>query len=223
MKPSEHGLAPQWWWKPAAEPVEEFLRESESCAKLSIKRLTTKVSSTQILFSPQKSEQAVSFLRFFVTNGALGLLLVTQRADAARGKRKASSNRRRRMPPFAVQRAPCIACLGNYNIKTRSISQFAPHFREIAPHFFGTALRFPTRASLLARKAPGTVLPNDASPRSLPRFTRRTAPPLHCFSPFATQHGDKGPSPFRKSFIFFGANAFANKTFFVDLQHQASK
>ena len=205
MKPSEHGLASQWWWKPAAEPTEEFLRESESCAKLSIKRLTTKVSSTQILFSPQKSEQAVSFLRFFVTNGALGLLLVTQRADAARGKRKASSNRRRRMPPFAVQRAPCIACLGNYNIKTRSISQF------------------PTRASLLPRKAPGTVLPNGTSARSLPRFTRRAAPPLRCFSPFATQHGGKGPSPFRKSFIFFGANAFANKTFFVDLQHQASK
>lgn len=54
MKPSEHGLAPQWWWKPAAEPAEEFLRESESCAKLSIKRLTTKVSSTQILFCPPK-------------------------------------------------------------------------------------------------------------------------------------------------------------------------
>ncbi len=223
MKPSEHGLVPQWWWRPAAEPAGEFLRESESCAKLSIKRLTTKVSSTQILFSPQKSEQAVSFLRFFVTNGALGLLLVTQRADAARGKRKASSNRRRRMPPFAVQRAPCIACLGNYNIKTRSISQFAPRFRGIAPHFSDTPPRFPTRASLLPRKVPGIVLPNGASTRSLPRFTRRTAPPLFCCSPLSTQHGDKGHSPFGKSFIFFGAKAFANKTFFVDLQHQASK
>lgn len=223
MKPSEHGLAPQWWWRPAAEPAEEFLRKSESCAKLSIKRLTTKVSSTQILFSPQKSEQAVSFLRFFVTNGAPGLLLVTQRADAARGKRKASSNRRRRMPPFAVQRAIASDRLRDYNIKTRSFSQFAPHFRGMAPRFSGTAPRFPTRASSLARKVPGIVLPNGASARSLPRFTRRTAPPLFGFSPFATQHGGKGHSPFGKSFIFFGANAFANKTFFVDLQHQASK
>ena len=158
-----------------------------------------------------------------MTSGVLPFLLITQRADAARVERKALGDLRRCMQPFAVQRAPCIACLGNYNIKTRSISQFAPRFREIAPHFFGTPPRFPTHASLLARKAPGIVLPNGASPRSLPRFTRRTAPPLHCFSPFATQHGDKGHSPFRKSFIFFGANAFANKTFFVDLQHQASK
>lgn len=223
MKPSEHGLAPQWWWKPAAEPVEEFLRESESCAKLSIKRLTTKVSSTQILFSPQKNEQAVSFLRFFVTNGALGLLLVTQRADAARGKRKAEGDRRRRMPPFAAQHAPCIACLEDYNIKTRSFSQFAPHFRGIAPHFSDTTPGFPTRACLLARKVSGMVLPNSTSARSLPRFTRRTASPLFYFSPLATEHGGKGHSPFGKSFIFFGAKAFANKTFFVDLQHQASK
>lgn len=158
-----------------------------------------------------------------MTSGALRLLLLAQHADAARIERKAQGGLRRCMQPCAVQRAPCIACLGNYNIKTRSISQFAPRFREIAPHFFGTPPRFPTHASLLARKAPGIVLPNGASPRSLPQFTRRTAPPLHCFSPFATQHGDKGHSPFRKSFIFFGANAFANKTFFVDLQHQASK
>ena len=34
---------------------------------------------------------------------------------------------------------------------------------------------------------------------------------------------EQRPFSFRKSFIFFGANAFANKTFFVDLQHQASK
>lgn len=223
MKPSEHGLAPQWWWRPAAEPTEEFLRESESCAKLSIKRLTTKVSSTQILFSPQKNEQAVSFLLFCLTNGALCLLLVAQRADAARGKRKAEGDRRRRMPPFAAQHAPCIACLEDYNIKTRSFSQFAPHFRGIAPHFSDTPPRFPTRACLLARKVPGMVLPNGASARSLPRFTRRTSPPLFYFSPLATQHGGKGHSPFGKSFIFFGAKAFANKTFFVDLQHQASK
>lgn len=223
MKPSEHGLAPQWWWKPAAEPAEEFLRESESCAKLSIKRLTTKVSSTQILFSPQKNEQAVSFLRFFVTNGALCLLLVAQRADAARGKRKAKDDLRRCMPPFAVQRAIASGRLRDYNIKTRSFSQFAPHFRGIAPHFSGTAARFPTRASSLAQKVPGMVLPNGASTRSLPRFTRRTAPPLFCCSPLSTHHGGKGHSPFGKSFIFFGAKAFANKTFFVDLQHQASK
>ena len=162
-------------------------------------------------------------LLFFVTCGALPFLLVTQRADAARVERKALGDLCRYMLPCAAQRAPCIACHGEYNIKTRSFSQFAPHFRGIAPHFFGTAPRFPTRASLLPRKAPGTVLPNGTSARSLPRFTRRTAPPLRCFSPFATQHGGKGPSPFRKSFIFFGANAFANKTFFVDLQHQASK
>ena len=158
-----------------------------------------------------------------MTSGALRLLLLAQHADAARIERKALADLRRCMQPFAAQHAPCIACLGNYNIKTRSISQFAPRFRAIAPHFFGTPPRFPTRTSLLPRKAPGIVLPNGASPRSLPRFTRRTAPPLRCFSPFATQHGDKGHSPFRKSFIFFGANAFANKTFFVDLQHQASK
>ena len=158
-----------------------------------------------------------------MTSGVLPFLLVTQRADAARVERKAQGDLCRHMLPCAAQRAPCIACLGDYNIKTRSFSQFAPHFRGIAPHFSGTALRFPTRASLLPRKAPGTVLPNGASTRSLPRFTRRTAPPLRCFSPFTTQHGDKGHSPFRKSFIFFGANAFANKTFFVDLQHQASK
>ena len=157
-----------------------------------------------------------------MTSGARRLLLLAQHADAARVERKVLGDLRRCMQPFAAQHAPCIACHEDY-IKTRSFSQFAPRFRGIAPHFFGTALRFPTRASLLARKAPGTVLPNDASPRSLPRFTRRTAPPLRCFSPFATQHGDKGHSPFRKSFIFFGANAFANKTFFVDLQHQASK
>lgn len=158
-----------------------------------------------------------------MTSGALPFLLVTQRADAARVERKAQGGLRRHMLPCVAQRAPCIACLGNYNIKTRSISLFAPRFRGIAPHFFGTPPRFPTRAFLLARKVPEIVLPNGASPRSLPRFTRRTAPPLRCFSPFATQHGSKGPSPFRKSFIFFGANAFANKTFFVDLQHQASK
>ena len=158
-----------------------------------------------------------------MTSGALRLLLLAQHADAARIERKALGGLRRCMQPCAVQRAPCIACLGNYNIKTRSISQFAPRFREIAPHFFGTPPRFPTRTSLLPRKAPGMVLPNGSSARSLPRFIRRIAPPLHCFSPFATQHVDKGPSPFRKSFIFFGANAFANKTFFVDLQHQASK
>lgn len=158
-----------------------------------------------------------------MTSGALRLLLLAQHADAARGERKAQGDLRRCMQPFAAQHAPCIACLGNYNIKTRSISQFAPYFRGIAPHFSGTALRFPTHASLLARKVPEIVLPNGAAPRSLPRFTRRTAPPLRCFSPFTTQHGDKGHSPFRKSFIFFGANAFANKTFFVDLQHQASK
>ena len=81
MKPSEHGLAPQWWWRPAVEPTEEFLRESESCAKLSIKRLTTKVSSTQILFSPQKKR----------TGGELPPLLGDKRRDgppaghAARG------------------------------------------------------------------------------------------------------------------------------------------
>lgn len=223
MKPSEHGLAPQWWWRPAAEPAEEFLRESESCAKLSIKRLTTKVSSTQIHFHPPKNEQAVSFLLFCLTNGALCLLLVAQRADAARGKRKAKDDLCRRMPPFAAQHAPRIACHEDYNIKTRSFSQFAPHFRGRAPHFSGTAPRFPTRASSLARKVPGIVLPNGASARSLPRFPRRTAPPLFGFSPFATQHGGKGHSPFGKSFIFFGAKAFANKTFFVDLQHQASK
>ena len=158
-----------------------------------------------------------------MTSGALRLLLLAQHADAARVERKALGGLRRYMPPCSVQRAPCIAYLGHYNIKTRSFSQFAPHFRGIAPHFSGTALRFPMRASLLPRKAPGTVLPNGVSARSLPRFTRRTAPPLRCFSPLATQHGGKGPSPFRKSFIFFGANAFANKTFFVDLQHQASK
>ena len=148
-----------------------------------------------------------------MTSGALPFLLITQRADAARVERKALGDLRRCMQPFAAQRAPCIACLGNYNIKTRSISQFAPHFREIAPHFFGTALRFPTRASLLARKAPGTVLPNDASPRSLPRFTRRTAPPLHCFSPFATQHGSKGPSPSEKVSSFLGRMLLRIKPF----------
>ena len=158
-----------------------------------------------------------------MTSGALRLLLLAQHADAARVERKALGGLRRHMPSFAAQRAPCIACHGDYNIKTRSFSQFAPRFQGIAPHFFGTPPRFPMRASLLLRKAPGTVLPNGTSARSLPRFTRRTAPPLRCFSPFATQHGGKGPSPFRKSFIFFGANAFANKTFFVDLQHQASK
>mgnify|MGYP000619424172 FL=1 len=158
-----------------------------------------------------------------MTSSALRLLLLAQHADAARIERKAQGGLRRHMLPCVVQHVPCIACHEDYNIKTRSISQFAPRFRGIAPHFSGTALRFPTRASLLARKVPGTVLPNGASPRSLPRFTRRTAPPLRCFSPFATQQGSKGPSPFRKSFIFFGANAFANKTFFVDLQHQASK
>lgn len=83
MKPSEHGLAPQWWWKPAAEPTEEFLRESESCAKLSIKRLTTKVSSTQILFSPQKKR----------TGGELPPLL---------------SDKRRTVPP--TRRAACGCC-----------------------------------------------------------------------------------------------------------------
>ena len=158
-----------------------------------------------------------------MTSGALRLLLLAQHADAARIERKAQGGLRRCMQPCAVQRAPCIACLGNYNIKTRSISQFAPRFREIAPHFFGTPPRFPTRTSLLPRKAPGMVLPNGASPRSLPRFTRRTAPPLFCCSPLSTHHGGKGHSPFGKSFIFFGAKAFANKTFFVDLQHQASK
>ena len=162
-------------------------------------------------------------LLFFVTSGALRLLRLAQHADAARVERKALGDLRRHMQPCAVQRAPCIACHGDYNIKTRSFSQFAPRFRGIAPHFFVTPLRFPMRASLLPRKAPGTVLPNGASPRSIHRFTRRTAPLLFCFSPFATQHGDKGTSPFRKSFIFFGANAFTNKTFFVDLQHQASK
>lgn len=165
----------------------------------------------------------MSFLRFFVTNGALGHLLVAQRADAARGKRKAEGDQRRCIPPFAAQRAIASGRLRDYNIKTRSFSQFAPHFRGIAPHFSGTAARFPTRASSLAQKVPGMVLPNGASARSLPRFTRRTAPPLFYFSPLATQHGDKGHSPFGKSFIFFWAKAFANKTFFVDLQHQASK
>ena len=158
-----------------------------------------------------------------MTSGALRLRLVTQRADAARVERKAQGGLRRHMPPCAAQRAPYIACHGDYKIKTRSFSQFAPHFRGIAPHFFGTPPRFPTRVSLLPRKAPGTVLPNGTSARSLPRFTRRTSPPLFYFSPLATQHGGKGHSPFGKSFIFFGANAFANKTFFVDLQHQASK
>lgn len=83
MKPSEHGLAPQWWWRPAAEPTEEFLRESESCAKLSIKRLTTKVSSTQILFSPPKKR----------TGGELPPLL---------------PDKRRTVPP--TRRAACGCC-----------------------------------------------------------------------------------------------------------------
>ena len=180
-------------------------------------------SYSKSIFGVKNRTDRALLLLFFVTSGALRLLLVTQRADAARVERKALGDLRRCMQPFAAQHAPCIACHEDYNIKTRSISLFAPRFRGIAPHFFGTPPRFPTRAFLLARKVPEIVLPNGASPRSLPRFTRRTVPPLHSFSPFATQHGDKGPSPFRKSFIFFGANAFANKTFFVDLQHQASK
>lgn len=98
MKPSEHGLAPQWWWKPAAEPTEEFLRESESCAKLSIKRLTTKVSSTQILFSPPKKR----------TGGELPPLL---------------SDKRRTVPP--TRRAACGCCERETQSKGRSMPAHA--------------------------------------------------------------------------------------------------